>query len=91
MIIIGTFEAVVMDAVFREFSSKENPNKTFKVNEVEFSAPTLGINGKIRDWDLSTPIQELTKGRKVKISYNRCQPVKGLATFFEFSGKVTLI
>lgn len=86
MIVIGTFEATVTNAEYREFSAKDNPNRVYKVNEVEFWAQ--GFCGKVREWEPTTEVSKLPKGCKVKVMFDRCNPVKGLSTFFEFSGKV---
>ena len=91
MIVIGKFSAIVQNASYREFSSKERPDKTYKLNEIEFHSRELGISGILRDWTLSYPTSELPNGTEIIVNYDSCKPVKGFSSVFEFGGFVRII
>lgn len=90
MVIIGKFSATVQNAEYREFSPKDRPDKTYKLNEIEFTSKDLGICGVLKDWALSYPTEELLRGTEIFVVYNSCKPVKGFSSFFEFSGFVEI-
>lgn len=85
IIVIGTIDGIVNCASVREFSNKEK-TRTFKYCEISFHAPSLHINGTLKDWDLTVPVDMLKPGVKIKVNYQACCPKKDCFGVFEFNG-----
>lgn len=85
MIVIGSFEAIVMNSRFLEFQNKDK-TKTYQVNEIGFYCPGLNITGTLRDWELTIPAEQIKSGDQIIVNYQTCQRQKGNPSGFDFNG-----
>lgn len=83
--VIGVIDGVVNCAKVREFQNKEK-TRNFKYCEIAFFSPALHLNGILKDWDLTVPVEMLKPGVKIKVNYQACGPKKDCFGVFEFNG-----
>lgn len=90
MITIGSFNAVVTSARLNEFDNKDK-TKHFKMLEVSFFSDELRISGILTDWTLKVPVECLSYGTPIRISFDSCHPMKNASGFYEFRGEVSIV
>ena len=87
---VGEIEGIVTSSRDREFDGKQN-GRHYKLTETEFFCLSKNFSGIIRDWDMTLKAESLKPGTKILVKFYRVQPVRGMASLFEFTGVPVIV
>lgn len=87
---VGEIEGIVTSSRDREFDGKQN-GRHYKLTETEFFCLAKNFSGIIRDWDMTLKAESLKPGTKILVKFYRVQPVRGMASLFEFTGVPVIV